>query len=58
MSLFFAMHRHLSLGFSPEQPKRDEQNPPGAVRPLGEAEGSHKRKLRETARDTLFAKPL
>jgi hypothetical protein len=35
-----------------------EQQSKGAVRPLGGAEGTHKRRLRETARDTLFVKPL
>jgi hypothetical protein len=35
-----------------------EQQSKGAVRPLGGAEGTHKRRLRETAHDTLFVKPL
>ena len=35
-----------------------EQQSKGTVSPHRGAEGTHKRRLRETARDTLFVKPL
>ena len=35
-----------------------KQQSKGAGPPLGGAEGTHKRRLREIARDTLFVKPL